>query len=63
MIKLDDLRRTFRIGMNKSEFFAACDDLLPLEFSMPGADPNFVGIKVPPCPTALSRFDRRPPIA
>jgi hypothetical protein len=42
----DTLRRRFRVGMPRDEFFATCDDLLPLRLSSPTLDPNVVGIYV-----------------
>lgn len=42
----DTLRRRFRVGMPRDEFFATCDDLLPLQLTSPTLDMNVVGIRV-----------------
>jgi hypothetical protein len=42
----DTLRHRFRVGMSRDEFFATCDDLLPLRLTSPTLDPNVVGIYV-----------------
>ena len=49
MPSLATLREKFRAGMNKEDFFAACDGLLedgPLEMSLPAASEDLVAIKV-----------------